>query len=193
MKNTLFQRLKLEDLLKLFVILSKLDYAEQDRRESLKETFKPITDELEKVDEGIYKLKDELKDLKTIEGPPALPAIEGPQAAVTIDDYMTKEEQESVMEHGYPDIAKMVDDPDLRIKTLKRLEKESKSLVGKKGSTQGQRKTEIEKQLKANSRYRKTINSLPKPQTCSSIFYYSNPRDLFDRFPSSWRLNHSRK
>ena len=124
--------MKLEDLLKLFVILSKLDYAEQDRRESLKETFKPITDELEKVDEGIYKLKDELKDLKTIEGPPALPAIEGPQAAVTIDDYMTKEEQESVMEHGYPDIAKMVDDPDLRIKTLKRLEKESKSLVGKK-------------------------------------------------------------
>ena len=76
---------------------------------------------------------------------------------------MTKEEQESVMEHGYPDIAKMVDNPDLRIKTLKRLEKESKSLVGKKGSTQGQRKTEIEKQLKANSRYRKTINSLPKP------------------------------
>ena len=98
-------------------IIKTGQYAEQDRRESLKETFKPITDELEKVDEGIYKLKDELKDLKAIEGPPALPAIEGPQAAtITHDDYMTKEEQESVMERGYPDISEMIDNPDLKEK-----------------------------------------------------------------------------
>ena len=72
-------------------IIKTGQYAEQGRRESLKETFKPITDELEKVAEGIYKLKDELKDLKAIEGPPALPAIEGPQAAaITHDDYMAK-------------------------------------------------------------------------------------------------------
>ena len=58
-------------------IIKTGQYAEQDRRESLKETFKPITDELEKVDEGIYKLKYELEDLKAIEGPPALLAIEG--------------------------------------------------------------------------------------------------------------------
>ena len=63
-------------------------YAGQDRRESLKETFKPITDELEKVDElkkvekDIDKLKEELKDLKAIEGPPSAPAIEGPQQDV---------------------------------------------------------------------------------------------------------------
>ena len=57
----------------------------------MKETFKPITDELEKVDEGIDELKEELKELKAIRGPPALPAIEGPpQAAITADDYMTK-------------------------------------------------------------------------------------------------------
>ena len=87
-------------------IIKTRQYAKQDRRESLKETFKPITDELEKIDEGIYKLKDELKDLKAIEGPPALPAIEGPQAAaITHDDYMTKEEQESVLKRGYPDIS----------------------------------------------------------------------------------------
>ena len=59
-------------------IIKTGQYAEQDKRESLKETYKPITDELKKVDEGIYRLKDELKDLKAIEGPPALPAIEGP-------------------------------------------------------------------------------------------------------------------
>ena len=58
-------------------IIKTEQYAEQDRREGLKKTFKPITDELEKVDEGIYKLKEELKDLKAVEGPPALPAIEG--------------------------------------------------------------------------------------------------------------------
>ena len=70
-------------------IIKTGQYAEQDRRESLKETFKPITDELKKVDEGIDELKEELKDLKAIEGPPALPAIgppvpaslEGPQQA----------------------------------------------------------------------------------------------------------------
>ena len=103
-------------------IIKTGQYAEQGRRESLKETFKPITDELEKVDEGIYKLKDELKDLKAIEGPPALPAIEGPQAAaITHDDYMAKEEQESVLKRGYPDISKMIDNPDLKEKTLQRL------------------------------------------------------------------------
>ena len=59
-------------------IIKNGQHAEQDRRESLKETYKPITDELKKVDEGICKLKDELKDLKAIEGPPALPVIEGP-------------------------------------------------------------------------------------------------------------------
>ena len=58
-------------------IIKTGQYTEQDRRESLKETFKPITDELEKVDEGIDELKEELKDLKAVEGPPALPAIEG--------------------------------------------------------------------------------------------------------------------
>ena len=46
-------------------------YAEQDQREGLKGTFKLIIDELKKVDEGIDELKDELKDLKAIEGPPA--------------------------------------------------------------------------------------------------------------------------
>ena len=59
-------------------IIKTGQYAEQDRRESLKETFQPITDELEKGDESIDELKEEFKDLKTIEGPPVLPAIEGP-------------------------------------------------------------------------------------------------------------------
>ena len=163
-------------------IIKTEQYAEQDRRESLKETFKPITDELEKVDEGIYKLKDELKDLKAIEGPPALPIKEGPQAAaITHDDYMTKEEQESVLKRGYPDISKMIDNPDLKEKTLQRLSKDSKSLGGQKRSAQGQRKTEIEKQLRANTNYRRLIKGLPNPKTGSSVFYYNNPIDLFDR------------
>ena len=102
-------------------IIKTGQYAEQDRRESLKETFKPITDELEKVDEGIYKLKDELKDLKAIEGPTALPAIEGPQAAaITHDDYMTKKEQESVLKRGYPDISKLINNPDLKEKNTRK-------------------------------------------------------------------------
>ena len=45
----------------------------------------------------------------------------------------------------------------------------------------GQRKTEIEKQLIANTNFRKLIKSLPDPQTGSSVFYYNNPRDLFER------------
>ena len=165
-------------------IIKTGQYAEQDRSESLKETFKPITDELEKVDEGIYKLKDELKDLKAIEGPPSLPAIgpPGPQAAaITHDNYLTKEEQESVLKRGYPDISKMIDNPDLKEKTLERLSRDSKSLGGQKRFANGQKKTEIEKQLIANTNFRKLIRSLPAPQTGSSIFYYNNPRDLFDR------------
>ena len=70
-------------------------YAEQDRRESLKETFKLITDELEKVDEGIDELKDELKDLKAIEGPPALPATEETKEnniIINADKHFTPEE-----------------------------------------------------------------------------------------------------
>ena len=163
-------------------IIKTGQYAEQDRRESLKETFKTITDELEKVDEGIYKLKDELKDIKAIEGPTALPAIEGPQAAaITHDDYMTKKEQESVLKRGYPDISKLINNPDLKEKTLEKLSRDSKSLGGQKKSVKGQRKTEIEKQLIANTNFRKLIKSLPDPQTGSSVFYYNNPRDLFER------------
>ena len=52
--------------------------AEQDGRESLKEIFKPITD---KFGEEIGDLKDELKDLKAIKGPPAALAIERPPKA----------------------------------------------------------------------------------------------------------------
>ena len=163
--------------------IKNIQYAEQYRREGLKETFKPITDELEKVDEGIDELRDELKYLKASEGPPALPAIEGLQqvAAITHDDYMTKEEHESVLNRGYPDIAMMIDNPDLKEKTLQRLSKDSKSLGGQNRSAHGQRKTEIEKQLRANTNYRRLIKGLPNPQKGSSIFYYNNPRDLFER------------
>ena len=66
---------------KLRNIIKTGQYAEQDRRESLKETFKPITDELLKVDESIDELKEEFK-AAAIEGPPALPEIEGPQQAI---------------------------------------------------------------------------------------------------------------
>ena len=121
-------------------IIKTGQYVEQDRRESLKETFKPITDELEKADEGIYKLKDELKDLKALEGPPALPAIEEPQAAaITHDGYITKEEQESVLKRGYPDISELVDNYDLRKQTLEKLATDNKSLGGQKRSTKGKK------------------------------------------------------
>ena len=125
MRNILSQGLKLEHLLKLFVILSK-HQAEQDRRELLKETCKPIINELKKVDEGIDELKDELKkEIKAITGIPPIPSIEGPVPAslegptrseVTIDDYMTKEEHKSVMEREYPNISELVNNPDLKEK-----------------------------------------------------------------------------
>ena len=75
----------------------------------------------------------------------------------------------------------MIDNPDLKEKTLQRLSKDNKSLGGQKRSAQGQRKTEIDKQLRANTNYRRLIKGLPTPQTGSSIFYNNNPRDLFDR------------
>ena len=85
----------------------------------MKETYKHIADELKKVDEGIDELKDELKDLKAIEGPPAVSEM-GPQeaarkagrpAAITHDDYIFKEEQESVLERECPDIRELVNNP----------------------------------------------------------------------------------
>ena len=166
---------------KLRNIIKTGQYAEQDRRESLKEAFKPITDEFLKVDESIDELKEEFK-AAAIEGPPALPAIEGPQAAaITHDDYTTKEEQDSVLKRGYPDIAEIKDNPDLKEKTLQKLSRDSKSLGGKKRSVIDQRKTEIEKQLRANTNYRRLIKSLPNPQKGLGVFYYNNPRDLFER------------
>ena len=172
-------------------IIKTGQYAEQDRRESLKETFKPITNELEKVDEGIDELKDELKkDLKAIGEPLAAPAasaaaasaIEGPpQVAITDKDYVSIEEQESLMNRGYPDIREMIDNPDLREKILKRLAKESKFLGGKKRTAEGNNKKDIEKKLRANTNYRKLIRSLPNPQKGSGVFYYNSPRDLFER------------
>ena len=94
---------------------------------------------------------------------------------------MTKEEQESVLKRGYPDISKLINNPDLKEKTLEKLSRDSKSLGGQKKSVKGQRKTEIEKQLIANTNFRKLIKSFPDPQTGSSVFYYNNPRDLFER------------
>ena len=66
--------------------------AEQVRRESLKETFKPITD---KFEEEIGDLKDELKDLKAIKEPPAALAIEGPPKAA-IEEKKTRKSNEVV-------------------------------------------------------------------------------------------------
>ena len=176
-------------------IIKTGQYTEQDRREFLKETFKPITDELEKVDEGIDELKKDLKaergaklkaergaKLKAIGRPLAAPAIEGPpQATITDKDYVSIEEQESLMNRGYPDPREMIDNPDLREKTLKRLAKESKSLGGKKRTAKGNNKKEIEKELTANTNYRHLIKSLPNPKKGSGVFYYNSPRDLFEK------------
>ena len=135
-------------------IIKTGQYAEQDRRESLKETFKPITDELEKVDEGIDELKKELKaergaKLKSIGGPPALPAIErSSQATITDKDYLSIEEQESLMERGYRGPKEMIDNPDLREETLEKLKTESKSLGGQKRNAKGNKKKDIEKKTK---------------------------------------------
>ena len=170
-------------------------YAEQDKRESLKETFKPITDKLEKVDEGIDELKKDLKaergaKLQAINRPPAVSAIEGSsQATITDKDYVSIEEQESLMNRGYPDPREMIDNPDLREKTLERLAKESKFLGGKKSKAKGNNKKDIEKKLRANTNFRKLIRSLPnpqkgsgaKPEKGSGVFYYNSPRDLFER------------
>ena len=58
----------------------------------------------------------------------------------------------------------MIDNPDLKEKTLQRLSKDNKSLGGQKRSAQGQRKTEIDKQLRANTNYRRLIKGLPTPK-----------------------------
>ena len=131
-------------------IIKTGQYAEQDRREFLKETYKPITDELEKVDEGIYKLKDELKDLKAIEGPPALPAIEGSQqeaiegleeerrkkSTVNLDSGFSEEDLDflKLKELEKPsDLAKLEDERYVE-GALKKTGSELKSLGGKKGA-----------------------------------------------------------
>ena len=176
-------------------IIKTGQYAEQDRRESLKETFKPITDELEKVDEGIDELKEDLKAVtaanvtaaKAIGGPslPRLPPLspikKPPRATITDKDYVSAEEQESLMARGYPDPREMIDNHDLRKETLERLAKESKSLGGKKSKAKGNNKKDIEKKLRENTNYREFIKSLPKPQKGSGVFYYNSPRDLFER------------
>ena len=174
-------------------------YAEQDRRESLKETYKPITDELEKVNEGIDELKEEFKSLKDIEGPPALPAIEGPQAAieekkkskepVSISFYevIDPETIETAQSFGYPDpmgILNLRDDVQ-KLDVTKELGKDLKTLGEKKGSAKGKKRDEIDKTIKDLQDYKTRVEGqiklFSKPQKGSSIFCYNNPRDLFDR------------
>ena len=47
---------------------------------------------------------------------------------------------------------------------------------------EGESKVEVANTLRANLHLRKAIKSLPdNPKSGSGVFYYNNPRDLFDR------------
>ena len=181
-------------------IIKTRQYAEQDRRESLKETFKPITDELEKADEGIYELKDELKDLKAIEGPPALPAIEEPviegkkkkkskePVSISLHEVIEHETIETAKAYGYPDPMEILDlrDDTQKLNELSReVGKDLKSLGGKKRHAKGKERDELDKTIKDLQDYKTNLEGqiklFSKPQKGSGIFYYNNPRDRFDR------------
>ena len=154
-------------------------YADQDRRESLKETFKPITDELEKVDEGIDELKDELKDLKAIEGPPALPAIEEPKE----DNIITN--ADSFKNEGVIDeaIAKSLEYNTSTIKKEINKIKNDKYLTSKQKDDANK---EFNIVRETNKKYVKKLRFLKESknimQTGSgAVVCYNNPNDLLDR------------
>ena len=184
-------------------------YAEQDKREGLKETFKPITDELKKVDEGIDELKDELKDLKAIEGPPALPAIEGPASLeepkedniiINADKNFTPEELSIFRNIDIPIPSKVLKDSfknkDAIDKAIeKSLEyntstiKKERNNIKKNKYLTGKQKNDANEELnivrETNKKYVKELRFLKESknimQTGSGIFYYNNPNDLLDR------------
>ena len=119
---------------------------------------------MEKVDEGIDELKDELKDLKAIEGPPALPAIEGPQQAIegqrkkkkkskepvniNIHDVIDPETIETVKAYGFPDPVELLNrkDPKEFKDIAREVGKELKSLGGGKRIKKVKRKMSLIKQ-----------------------------------------------
>ena len=185
-------------------IIKTEQYAEQDRTESLKETFKPITDELKKVDESIDELKEEFKDLKTIEGPPVLPAIEGLQQAViegprkkkkkskepvniNLHDVIDPETIETAQAYGFPDPMELLDsrDPKEFNKIAKSVGRELKSLGGRKGHAKDEERKRLDEDSNALREYKKLIEDFPKKTKPSKygrgVFYYNNPRDLFER------------
>ena len=176
----------------------------------MKETFKPITDELEKVDEGIDELKCELKDLKAseagrskvIEGPPALLAIEEPKEDIIIidaDKNFTPEELSIFRNIDIPIPSKVLKDSFKNKDAIdeaiaKSLEyntstiKKERNKVKKMNLTPRQ-KDEANKELNrvrdVNIKYVKELRFIKEGknlmQTGSGIFYYNSPRDLLDR------------
>ena len=145
----------------------------------MKETFKPITDELEKVDEGIDELKDELKDLKAIEGPPALPAIEEPKE----DNIITN--ADSFKNEGVIDeaIAKSLEYNTSTIKKEINKIKNDKYLTSKQKDDANK---EFNIVRETNKKYVKKLRFLKESknimQTGSgAVVCYNNPNDLLDR------------
>ena len=187
---------------KLRNIIKTGQYAEQDRRESLKETFKPITDELLKIDESIDELKEEFK-AAAIEGPPALPEIEGSRQAIegqrkkkkkskepvntNIHDVIDPETIETAQAFGYPDPMELLNGKDPKeFKDIAReVGKELRRLGGRKAHKKGKEKDEFDKTIKHLQDYKNLIEGYPKnikpPKHGSGIFYYNNPKDFFDR------------
>ena len=169
-------------------IIKTGQYAEQDRRESLKETFKPITDELEKVDEGIYKLKYELEDLKAIEGPPALLAIKGQlglaslegtqQATIEgkkkniskkkvktgIHDVISDEARDTAEAYGFPEPMELLSrrDPKEFNDIAREVGNELKSLGGRKRHAKGDERKRLDEDSDALREYKKLIEGFPK-------------------------------
>ena len=183
-------------------IIKTGQYAEQDGKESLKETFKLITDELEKVDEGIHKLKDELQDIKAIEGPPALPEIEGPpqdaiegkkkkksKEPVNIDfyDVINPENLDIAKAYGFPDPIELLDsrNPKEFNEVAMKVGKELKIRGGRKGHVKGEERKRLDEDSNALREYKKLIEGFPKkikpPKKGRGVFYYNNPRNLFKR------------
>ena len=120
-----------------------------------------------------------MKDLKAIEGPPALPAIEGPPqdafevkkkktskepVNISLHDVISDEALATVEAFGFPEPVEWLNrkDPKEFKEIARKVGKELKSLGGRKAHKKGKEKDELDETIKELQDYKTLIEGFPQ-------------------------------
>ena len=105
---------------------------------------------------------------------------------IGIHDVIDPETIDIVKVYGYPVPMELLDsrNPQKFEEIARNVGKKLKSLGGRKGHAKGDERKRLEEASDALREYKKLIEGYPKnikpPKHGRGIFYYNNPRDLFD-------------